>query len=51
MNIKVLAPNKCTDKELDLFHSLVLRGKQVDINGLKKRILNSALLGFCYIET
>ncbi|CAM4331871.1 hypothetical protein ZORO111903_13990 [Zobellia roscoffensis] len=50
MNIKVLPPNKCTEKELDLFHDLVLKGKQVDKNGLKNRISNSSVLGFCYIE-
>ncbi|WP_299180150.1 hypothetical protein [uncultured Aquimarina sp.] len=50
MNITILTPEKCTKLEIELFYECVLKGKQVNKNGLKNRIIQSELLGFCYVK-
>ena len=50
MSIKILSPEMFNKKNIDIFYELVKEGEQVNLNGLKGRILRSALLGFYSIE-
>lgn len=50
MQFYIKKPKECTEREINEFIQLVLVGKQVASKGLKKRILNTKLLAFCYID-
>ncbi len=40
-------PKDCTNEELERFYELVLKGKKVQKEGLRERIDNCEILGFC----
>ena len=50
MCVKIKAPSRCNDKELQNFHCLVLEGEQVQAAGLKDGIRKAVLLAFYYEE-
>ncbi len=43
----VKRPDECKPSEIDKFHELVLKGGKVQKKGLKERIQNCLILGFC----
>jgi len=43
----VKRPGECNSSEIGKFHELVLKGKKVQKKGLKERIQNCVILGFC----
>ena len=47
---KIKRPLDSTELEIDRFHDLVRKGGKVQKRGLKKRIQNCALLGYCYYK-
>jgi len=50
MKIDIKTPSDCNYYEITLFLNLVKEGSQVNEIGLRKRILGSKLLGFCYFD-
>lgn len=44
------SPNQCSQEQLDRFESLVLAGGEVESVGLRRRIENAELLGFCLVD-
>lgn len=46
-------PLECSKLEIDKFHDFVVRGnkiKKTNLKNLRNRIINSELLGFCYLN-
>ncbi len=50
MNYKILTPDKCDQKQLKVFHDIVVEGGQVMIEGLEERIKAADFLSFCESE-
>lgn len=48
--MKILKPSECSLEEIQAFHDLVLKGRQVNPDTLMDTIKNCALLGFIYNE-
>ena len=49
---KIVNPTDSSkESEIDIFHNLVLKGGKVQKMGLKNRIRNCALLGYCYYKS
>lgn len=50
MKIYIKRPSDFTNNEIRLFTDFIKEGSQVSEIGLKKRVLNCKLLGFCYMS-
>lgn len=50
LEFKIKQPSDCSEVEIDEFHAITLKSGQVMKMGLKARINNSTLLGFCYTK-
>ena len=48
--LKIKKPQDCSENELIAFYELAIKAEQVNKAGLKDRIRNCLLIGFCYYE-